>query len=254
MQQRMLIALALVVGCTHNHAVFIPSDPSDLTRAPGIPAPQLDAFTGDAAASHWSAVVTDTLAVLRDARFRDRLTGFRDLDARVGTSTTGRAVAAFLLGDAASPNQVKTQYVQTRDDPSCTRQTASTGIVATRTGPKFARTVLNPCTLERARTPKTAAYACAINTAAHEMTHAVLGTRIQQLYLDAAHADATEPLVSYTVGAIAQCLYLEQQGVLTASMFASCVNQVGTTSFNPATCEQGWLLTLRGIDSDVHAP
>lgn len=248
---KLSFTIAILVACRYDHPVYVPpTAPAVSGRTAGIPAAQLDALSREPAAAHWGDVVAEVTQLLRDPQFRDRLTHFTEIDARAGDPTTGREVAAALLGDHRAPSQVPTQYLITNDDPACKHQTASTGIA----DDKFARTVLNPCTIARSRTPKTAAYACAINTAAHEMTHTVLDEKNVQLYQDGSHKHATTPLVSYTVGAIAQCLYLSSIDSLAASMFDSCVQQAGTTSFNPNTCDESWLLTLKGIRPDEHAP
>lgn len=88
--------------------------------------------------------------------------------------------------------------------------------------------------------------ACVINQLAHEWVHAVpdpgnpYGTT---LFFDEGHESSTYPLVSFTVGAIAQCTYLVKYGVLVEDQLWSCVHAIGTRAFDgKRVCEStDWL-------------
>jgi hypothetical protein len=74
--------------------------------------------------------------------------------------------------------------------------------------------------------------ACLINTLAHEWTHAIPGVDGKERFTDDGHKGSAHPLVSYTVGAVAQCSFLEEQnGLLPAQLFEACVEAVGTRDF-----------------------
>ncbi len=115
---------------------------------------------------------------------------------------------------------------------SCKHETADTRIAGS-----TAITTLQPIVLERYN-DTLEARACTINTIAHEWTHAIVGDG-KMLFTDDHHADARAPLVSYTVGAVAQCAYLARQRPLLD--IAACVETVGTVDFLPCTCEPGWV-------------
>lgn len=107
---------------------------------------------------------------------------------------------------------------------------------------------LNQCTFERAaarpdqaaltaHTADVSMFACAINAIAHEWTHTVFDAAGHQRYKDRGHDG--EKLVSYTVGAVAQCTYLESIGYL-PDTFDECVDAVGTSILKRAPCKPGW--------------
>jgi len=97
--------------------------------------------------------------------------------------------------------------------------------------------------LERWHADSHEARACAINTVAHEWTHLVTATGTTSAFQDRCHAQSTVPLVSYTVGAIAQCAYLVEHAGLRIDM-AACVAAVGTNQFHDDTCRAGWAASL----------
>lgn len=80
--------------------------------------------------------------------------------------------------------------------------------------------------------------ACLVNTIAHEWTHAIAGPYDGYRIVDADHAQFGHPLVSYTVGSVAHCAFLENKGLLVENAFWQCVEDVGTNIFNGAiVCE-----------------
>jgi hypothetical protein len=108
-------------------------------------------------------------------------------------------------------------------------------------------------TMERWRAGSYEQRACAINTVAHEWTHLVTATGSVSTFQDGCHALAAVPLVSYTVGAIAQCAYLVEQGKFPIDM-AACVAAVGTTEFDDDTCRAGWAASLNPAVASVAHP
>jgi hypothetical protein len=108
-----------------------------------------------------------------------------------------------------------------------------------------ARVVLRQDVMNRAKGSRNA-YACAVNTITHEWTHAVQtapGVTAFR-FTDEAHANALKPLVAYTYGALAQCMTLTQpfNGAPGLDVdLPACVQEVGTTTFNPSTCDWGWI-------------
>jgi hypothetical protein len=97
--------------------------------------------------------------------------------------------------------------------------------------------------------------ACAINTIAHELTHAVVAKPVGpktapdhlELYQDGDHRSLPHDvsLVSYTTGSIAQCTYMADKGLIggadggTAADFDACVKLWGTMDFFVSKkCEQ----------------
>jgi hypothetical protein len=82
---------------------------------------------------------------------------------------------------------------------------------------------------------------CAINTLAHELAHTVTRTPGQYLYLftDRGRRWATlmgRPLASYTLGAVAQCTYLQQKRVLEFRDLLQCIQHWGTNNFYSSEC------------------
>ncbi|MFO0555412.1 MAG: hypothetical protein U0271_43950 [Polyangiaceae bacterium] len=91
-------------------------------------------------------------------------------------------------------------------------------------------------------------FACAINTIAHEWAHTIPDPSDAGvwLYQDDDHEGSDEALVSYAIGAIAQCVYLDMQGYRVEEQFDECMRRVGTTTFNSTTCAAGWAETTFG--------
>ena len=81
--------------------------------------------------------------------------------------------------------------------------------------------------------------ACAINTLAHELTHTIVADpahdNSRQLYTDDGYRSLTGPvrLVSYTLGSLAQCTYMQKNTLIppTDAAFDECMRTWGTHSF-----------------------
>ena len=208
----------------------------------------------DPPASELKRVIEDTDGVVFSAAFKTRVSGYHDLATRVGGDTIdGDDFLKTYLEPSDTTAPAKVAYVTARKD--CGHQTASTGLgieINASTGVNHenleAFTVLNRCTIGRITSTSMAARACAINTLAHEWTHAVVDRADHvQVYQDNGHRDAKNGLVSYVVGAVAQCVYLDRFFYVSgggprspANGFDWCVRTVGTTSFDPGTCSDDW--------------
>jgi hypothetical protein len=82
---------------------------------------------------------------------------------------------------------------------------------------------------------------CAVNTLAHELAHTVPQSqdRFSYLFADNARRWAAimrRSLVSYTIGAVAQCTYLDRLGRMTGGSLPACVQYWGTNSFDGRKC------------------
>ncbi len=81
--------------------------------------------------------------------------------------------------------------------------------------------------------------ACAVNTVAHELTHTVIEhERSTALFTDTGTLaflhrifGGSDDLVSYGLGTLAECVYLEQAGNLTRDSFRSCLAARSLSSF-----------------------
>jgi hypothetical protein len=117
-------------------------------------------------------------------------------------------------------------------------QTASTDFPS-------ATTFLNQCTLDRATADPAKdveKFACAINTIAHEWTHVIPDSAGNEWFLDRGRNPSSGMLVSYTVGAVVECTWLEAGGYLPGT-FEECVNAAGTNILKSLTCAKGWAKT-----------
>lgn len=106
---------------------------------------------------------------------------------------------------------------------------------------------------------------CAINTMAHELTHAISRTPVifSRAFQDTRRGDEripgrrdpTSAVASYLIGSVAQCTWLQQQGRITHGGFSDCVRVFGARSFNFRRCDafpgsRGVHLTLDTPDAN----
>lgn len=117
-------------------------------------------------------------------------------------------------------------------------ETASTAI-----GEQQATTRVHEVVLSRYRTGKPEAVACALNTMIHEWTHAIAQDTDTFVYQDKNHGRGAMPLVSYTFGSVAQCVYLQTHGHESLRLDV-CVAAVGTRGFNQNSCSEKWVKQL----------
>lgn len=116
-----------------------------------------------------------------------------------------------------------------------------------------ATVMLRSPVLERWQADSVEARGCAINTVAHEWTHLVTTTGAISTFQDRCHAQSTVPLVSYTVGAIAQCAYLAEHAGSPIDL-AACVAAVGTTEFDTSSCDAGWAAAMNPAVAPADRP
>lgn len=206
---------------------------------PGIPAADLSALVG-ADRDNWKDTLDQTLAVIASEEFQTALSGYSALDPRKhAPDVRGADVLALYTRTSLTSGQLAAHYVSTSD--GCGSQTASTLWLPRNRPYKFAQVSLNTCTRQRAASSDVYTRACAVNTAAHELTHTIIDNGVE-VFQDKGHGGASGRLVSYTVGAIAQCVYLDQHGKLAEQKLSvsACVERVGPTFFDPHTCCADW--------------
>jgi hypothetical protein len=139
----------------------------------------------------------------------------------------------------SSPRGVPVWVLGYKDGGS---EVARTGICQGDNG-NFAELYIGKLTIGRWLRSSLRSKSCAINTMAHELTHTipVMNGTVAQLYKDKWYQVAAffgqEP-VSYGVGAIAQCTYLEREQALAPLSFEDCLGRYGTDRFRPVDCDK----------------
>lgn len=202
--------------------------------------------------------VADAAArVIVSPRFHTHMAELTSLRAAPGASDvlTGEQVYRMYVGldptakpapTSFAPNLNSRGNVLPCEHKFLTRGTGQTG--STAFGAASGSTVLlNQCTFDRARARPDSNpddledFACAVNTVAHEWTHTIYGIEAPhaQLFRDRGRGHAKAPLVSYTVGAVVECTYLESGNHLPGT-FAACLQAAGTTILKTETCRKGW--------------
>jgi len=139
--------------------------------------------------------------------------------------------------------------------PACYAYKKGGGSETARTGTGHQRSLCNPngtsvanitireATLERVKGASIEERACAINTLAHERSHGVIRESVGDnvmVFTDEGHDRQPNPVVSYVIGAVAQCVFLEAQYSARAFDVRSCIEDVGTNSFDPGSCTPEW--------------
>ncbi len=180
----------------------------------------------------------ETWGVLTSPEFVARLESTVNLyDGPKGQPMRGPEVLDLLMS-----NLVPVTYVMAA--PS-SHQTASTGVSVERASTTLGVENVTDRWPAVATARDELERSCLVNTLAHEWTHAVPGPYDGYRIVDGDHKRSPVPLVSYTVGSIAQCAYLERKQVIKAEKFWACVGAVGTTVFNaPSVCGDAWLAWL----------
>lgn len=222
---------------------------SDGSHAPKV---DLDSFPDTYRAGFGDAVARARRVVETD-RFRQVLRSVEKLGVGDGTTTSGADVESQLLGRTVHlPIHVRYFYSAYHPADWCSynsHETAHTVPDSTLpansgTDPGGAtHTCIQPDVVTRADTASQAAMACAINTIVHEWTHSIVDARGWMIFTDGGHKHAKDPLVSYTVGSVAQCVYMELatgDARLDAKNMAQCIQDVGTRVFDISTCKDGW--------------
>jgi hypothetical protein len=239
----------LVASCGGTDAALT-STPHPLARIDGIevtaPSPDVTMVQEDDRAPILAAHAAAT-DVVTSAQFVYELCKQDKLAVRVGgTTMPGCDVARRYFGLDKDVPRLPLRYI---DGGISFLETAHTVTRMPRrvpggtTIPAFAVVTLRDVTLSRADSD-VEHMACAVNTLAHEWTHLVSRTGAESYFQDGAHKDATERLVSYTVGALAQCVFLAQHGYPDMNI-AGCVDQIGTHVFDKHTCTRAGAEALR---------
>lgn len=218
------------------------------------------------ARSHFSTAQRARPDVLLDEVEGDDIAGFISLDHSTRDVVESEAFRAVLerLGpvDVSPGGRWISGWTLSRvylgyspdytSEPTCFRRKISSGKITATTelAPNcgyrtdhapYALTVVHGEVLERqAELPE--GRACAINTLAHEWTHAIADAKMRILFTDDGYQHFDDPVVSYTVGAVAQCVFLQRwRPQLDLNV---CIQAAGTRSFRACTCEAGWLDAL----------
>jgi len=226
---------------------------AELAKAPSVPRPA-PVFQGLQKPQEDALVAldADTRTVVESAAFRAAVEDIDAIDAAAnGDPFSGGAVARIYAGEVARFVRAPICYGYDADESSS--ETANTKVKQQACGvDDAALLVVHQTVLNRAN-GGIDGRACAINTLAHEWTHAIydphrpMAKDPWMIFVDGDPDSAPSAVVSYTIGAIAQCVYLRttyQQLDL-----ATCIDAVGTRTFRPCTCQKGWAEHLdKGVD------
>jgi hypothetical protein len=246
----------------------IPEEAATTTPSTSAPAPEAGelepvvhlpepTFDGLKKADRIAAIkdaADEALKIISSPDFRKRLTAMNDLHAGTADTTPvkGTDVATIYLGLDGAAHQYPTSYVMKMIGP-VVAPCGATADTVTNDTTHVATARLRACTLDRAkrsaaRKDDVAQFACAVNTIAHEWTHAIPadpGVAVRQRYTDDKHDPSSdEKLVSYTLGALAQCLYLDTHDFPVRDV-NDCIRQIGTSGFNSSTCKDAWARSLK---------
>jgi hypothetical protein len=202
----------------------------------------------EADATSFRALHARTAAVVGSRSFETLLYDVDALLAKAGADPiSGRRFAAIYLGLDRSYEWPHLCYYF---EPGGGSEAARSGLSAVRStcnpdGKTVVNTTLRSVTRDRALSKIVEANACAVNTLAHEWSHAITVTDVHNghhmVFEDDDHDHQRGAVASYVVGAFAQCLYLAgASGDSDQFEVRRCVEAVGTNGFNPATCEAGW--------------
>jgi hypothetical protein len=189
-------------------------------------------------------IVAETKTILRSESFRRHLEAFRNplWISPAGGSASGADVARVYLGVVpARPSRIA--WVGDATDlragtvlypPSAGSATSGSATITLGRGHLARWSNPRPKDADHKMTPELArrGRACVINTLSHEFAHTIVGSE-GQVFTDAGyHFFFWRELVSYTVGGLAECTYLESNGGLFAT-FEACADEA---SRHPARC------------------
>lgn len=240
MRQLACVLMMLCASCAVDSLAFVTPDQALTKFSDSTLAAPLYTF------KDWQAVEETTLRealaetgrIVRSADFQNHLGAVRNLH----ESRSGSAIGGDLLLELYLSGRVPVTYVKAAK--SC--ETADTDTKRERTdGPLHAVTNLGPQNLQRwagEEDPNEVfKRGCLINTLAHEWTHAIPDDEGHPRFQDGWHTCSSVPLVSYTVGSVAQCAYLKDKKKLSPEKFWACVKHVGTRVFNDVCSNGAWL-------------
>lgn len=240
-----LLGSILSAGCTLPSVQGLPKDES--TWTPNL-APYSVAFerTGgtlrgaipESARTQINALILETRRVIVSNQFRKHLARYSDGDlikiSPTGRFEDGRTLLASYLGVLRTPSPIS--VVVSDDAPPNEAVPGTTGISSDKT---HAEMHLTSRTLERWNDGiSTRRRSCAINTVAHELTHTVVDNERNGVYKDRGYSlmwlfGGGDHVVSYTVGTVAQCTWLEERG----EDYNVCIGQMGTKEFSGYGCD-----------------
>lgn len=188
---------------------------------------------------------------LRSDAFRKNLLSLKDTYPRIYANPRISSVDAARIMDIIDLKEKDTRFIrmpislvggQSYNDASMFNYTARTGSTGINGDEPAGSMSLGRVNLYRYRQPDIVDKSCAINTAAHELSHAISDKPGSYRYaiMDTALSEApdkTSAIASYLIGSVAQCTYLQQKGRVKANGLAACVTVFGTTSFNNVRCD-----------------
>ncbi len=188
------------------------------------------------------AALRETEVVTGGVKFKDWLTQIDAVGARAATQPiSGTRTEALFHGRLSDFKVVPTCFAFASGGSTETAATAITDAASLCNGQRLlvAQLTIRTATLARIRSEVVEANACAVNTLAHEQAHAVVHDG-EMTFLDGGHDKQSNPVATYVIGALAQCLYLEAHYAEWPFDIKGCVEAVGTNHFDPASCEPGW--------------
>ncbi len=247
--------IALIVGCVMGCAKIVPATP--LAYASAVQPPdsiQLSSGRYQQLPSELVSVVTALHGrvdeLVQTTEFRQYLEDIDALLAKAGADPiSGRRFASIYLGGDPKYQHLPVCYTFESGGGS---ETARTGLGADKGAcnpdgkSTLAFTTLRSVTVDRGRASAAEANACAVNTFAHEWSHAIAATTGSgnghaMVFEDDNHDHQPGAVASYVVGAVAQCLYLKHAYKEKGDFdVRKCVESVGTNAFDPRTCAEGW--------------
>ena len=243
----MQVALAgiLTGGCTVPVARGLPRDETTWSAklAPYAVAQERDLGIArqtipDADRARLEALLQETRRIIVSPAFRRHLAAYGDGRAikvsPTGPFEDGRTLLASYLGLLKSPFPLS--VVVADDAPPNDQVPGTTGIAADKTRADMHLTAKTMARWSDASNPWRKS--CAINTTAHELTHAVVDATGTGVYKDRGFFwmwlfGGGDHIVSYTVGTVAQCTWLEEGG----EDYHACVARMGTKTFSGDGCD-----------------
>ena len=245
-------AIALVVASGGGAACVAKVPPLQPTTREAIDTPEVgvpastprfrNETPGEAFQAEQPGSLTDayaeTLRVIASAQFQQRLLSIDSLSTGIGRP---RISGDELLRSYAS-RRVPVVYLRSakRGETADTSVVCGTEAVTNFGERNFERWIAIPPDAA-GRKAALLRRACFINTVAHEWAHAVVDDHSRALIFDDGHAYRAEPFASYTVGAIAQCAYLQRQCVIRKEAVWACINAAGLNVFNEVCEDDRWL-------------
>ncbi|MCR5880729.1 hypothetical protein [Phenylobacterium sp. J367] len=217
-----------------------------------LPVRHVEGGASDAERATARALLADAYAVLRSPAFDRNL---RALDRRYPEVYANRDLGDVPLSRVADWVSRQTwgaryaslglELVGSDHDADPRREHASAGGYLG--SGVYASMTLGRAHLTQYRSMDPVERSCAINVAAHELSHTIsttpffftnafTDTRAHEPRIVNRDAGSVTPVGSYLIGAVAQCTWLEQQGRLRRGEFTGCLQVFGTRSMNWERC------------------